>query len=278
MYFHKPLVSVIMSTRNHGYVISRAIKSVLDQNYTHFEFFIINDGSTDFTEDVLHTYACKDARIIILHNKENIGVPKSFNRALKRAKGIYVARIDSDDAWIGEDKLQKQVNFLECNTDYVAVGGGMIVIDARGKELFRYLKPETDKDTRKHALTTNPIANSTSLCRTETIRMIGGCNEDMKYNEDWDFWLRIGLQGKFYNFPEFFAYYTTTSENKSVRFLRRHTFAALKVIWCFRYAYPSFTKGFIVNCLQLCYSIIPVFLRMKLGPSFSHIKKKIAGS
>lgn len=271
-----PLVTIIMSTLNHGKYISRSIKRTLDQSFQDFEFIIVNDGSTDNTEEIVKSF--KDERIIYLKNETNKGVPYSFNKAMKIAKGKYIARVDSDDAWIGKDKLKKQVEFLEKNKDYAVTGGGMVVVKPNGQELFRYLKPETDKETRKNALTTNPVANSTSVCRKDAVVAIGLCNEKLPYNEDWDFWLNIGKQGKFYNFQEYFSYYTFTGTNKSMRYLTRHTWTAIKVIWKHRKDYPGIAKGLFINFLQLCYSFIPFFIRKRINPFFSKLKKSLAGA
>lgn len=272
----KPLVSVIMTTYNQAHLIGKAIESVLSQTFEDFEFIIVNDGSTDNTEKVIKGF--NDPRIIYLNNGKNLGVPKSFNSAIKISQGKYIARIDSDDFWSNKNKLKKQVEFLETHPEYVAVGGGMIVVDSEGKELYRYLKPEKDEEIRKNALITNPIANSTSLCRRETIFQIGLCDESFGYNEDWDFWLKIGLKGKLYNFPEYFAYYTLTYQNKSLIYLRKHTLSALRIIFRHRHNYPNFLKGFLVNFGQFLYSLVPLQIRVKLHPTLSRFKKILAGS
>ncbi|MEK7147097.1 MAG: glycosyltransferase [Patescibacteria group bacterium] len=267
-----------MATRNHGNFISRSIESVLNQSFQDWELIIVNDGSTDNTGLVVKQFRAKDKRIIYLDNGKNLGVSKSFNRALAIAKGKYIARIDSDDAWIGKDKLKKQVEFLKAHPDYVAVGGGMIVVNPGGKELFRYLKSEQDKDIRATALVTNPIANSTSVCRRDVIIKAGLCDESLDYNEDWDFWLKIGLLGKFYNFPEYFSYYTMTGRNKSVVYLRRHTAAALNIIWKFRRDYSNFLKGFFINLAQFFYGCVPFKIRFFFHVYLSKLKKKFSGS
>jgi glycosyltransferase involved in cell wall biosynthesis len=285
-----PLVSVIMATYNQGRFIIRSIESVLNQSFRDFELIIVNDGSTDDTDPILREWLEDhhanrsnadmegEPSIVYLKNETNLGVPRSFNRAMKIARGKYIARIDSDDAWIGREKLGKQVEFLETHPDYIATGGGMIVVDPEGRELFRYLKPETDEASRNNALVTNPIANSTSLCRADGVIAVGCCREDLDYNEDWDFWLHMGIEGKFYNFQEPFSYYTMTGGNKSMVHLRMHTWSAIRTITKYRKHYPRYSKGLLVNALQLLYGFIPFIVRRRLNPFFSRMKKKIAGS
>ena len=272
------LVSIIMTTRNHGGYISRSIESATAQSLQDFELIIVNDSSTDDTDAVVTSWLANDRRIVYLKNETNLSVAKSFNKAMAVVRGRYIARLDSDDAWIGKDKLSRQVKFLEAHPDHVAVGGGMVVVDPAGRELFRYLKAETDEAIRAHALVTNPMANSTSVCRTDAVRAIGLCNEAMEYNEDWDFWLRMGRLGKLHNLPDYLSYYTMTGRNKSMVYLRQHTCAAIRVIWRFRKDYPNFTRGALVNSAQLCYAFIPFPIRISINPFFSKLKKKLAGS
>jgi glycosyltransferase involved in cell wall biosynthesis len=272
------LVSIIMSTRNHGAYISRSIESVMAQSLQDFELIIVNDNSTDDTDSVVTSWLARDRRIVYLKNETSLSVAQTFNKAMAFARGKYIARLDSDDAWIGTDKLKRQVNFLETHPDHVAVGGGMVVVDPAGRELFRYLKAETDDVIRAHALVTNPVANSTSVCRTDAVRAIGLCNEAMEYNEDWDFWLRMGRLGKLRNLPDYLSYYTMTGRNKSMVHLHQHTYAAIRVIWRFRKDYPNFTRGALVNSAQLCYALIPFPIRVSINPFFSQVKKKLGGS
>lgn len=274
----KPEVSIIMSTKNQAGLIADSIESVLAQSFKDWELIVVNDGSTDNTEAVVKAFQKKDPRIIYIDNGKNLGVPKSFNKAMNIARGEFIARIDSDDAWIGKDKLKKQVEFFKIHLDYVAVGGGMIVINSKKEELYRYLKPEQDKEIRNSALITNPIANSASVCRKSAVIKAGLCDETLDYNEDWDFWLKIGLLGKFYNFPEYFSYYTMTGRNKSMVYLRRHTASALRIIFKYRKQYPVFLKGFLINFIQFLYGFLPFRARLFLNAPLSAFKKLVAGS
>ena len=154
----------------------------------------------------------------------------------------------------------------------------MVVVDPAGKELFRYLKAETDEAIRAHALVTNPMANSTSVCRTDAVRAIGLCNEAMEYNEDWDFWLRMGRLGKLHNLPDYLSYYTMTGRNKSMVYLRQHTCAAIRVICASGRTTRISPEALSSIPAQLCYAFIPFPIRISINPFFSKLKKKLAGS
>lgn len=114
------LVSVIMTNYNTPKdYLRQAIESILNQTYTDFEFIIIDDASTDDSLSVIESY--KDDRIVILKNKENIGLTKSLNIGLGICKGEFIARMDSDD--ISEpQRFEKQVEFLKTHPDVIVCG------------------------------------------------------------------------------------------------------------------------------------------------------------
>lgn len=129
-----PKVSVVMPAYNAEKYIGEAIESILNQTFSDFEFIIINDGSTDRTEEIIASYT--DSRIIYLKNEKNSGIVITLNKGLDVAKGEYIARMDSDDISLPE-RLEKQVNEMEQSPDIVVLGGGMEFIGAKeGKQLF----------------------------------------------------------------------------------------------------------------------------------------------
>ena len=107
------LVSIIMPSYNTASFIAESIQSVLAQSYKDWEMIIFDDCSPDNTDDVVKPYL-SDERIRYLKNEKNSGAAVSRNRALREAKGKWIAFLDSDDLWMPE-KLQKQVIFMEKN-------------------------------------------------------------------------------------------------------------------------------------------------------------------
>lgn len=105
-----PLVSIIMPTYNCGRFIKDSIDSVLAQTYTNWELLIVDDCSTDNTESIVRAY--KDTRIHYFRNEKNKGAALTRNRALREAKGRYIAFLDSDDLWIPE-KLERQIAHMK---------------------------------------------------------------------------------------------------------------------------------------------------------------------
>lgn len=109
------LVSIIMPSYNTAKYIAESIQSVLDQTYKNLELIIVDDFSTDNTDEIVRPFLV-DERIHYLKNELNSGAAVSRNRALREAKGRWIAFLDSDDLWMPE-KLEKQISFMETN-DY----------------------------------------------------------------------------------------------------------------------------------------------------------------
>ena len=106
------LVSIIMPSYNTASFIADSIKSVLEQTYINWELIIVDDCSTDNTDEIVATF--KDHRIRYFKNEKNSGAAVSRNKALREANGDYVAFLDSDDLWL-PDKLEKQMAFMTNN-------------------------------------------------------------------------------------------------------------------------------------------------------------------
>ena len=104
----RPMVSIIVPVYNAEQYLRRCVDSILNQEYTDFEVFLVNDGSTDSSGDICEEYGNKDTRVIVIQ-KENTGVSDSRNLALDRARGKYLQFLDSDD-WITPDATRLFVN------------------------------------------------------------------------------------------------------------------------------------------------------------------------
>ena len=110
----QPLVSIIMPAYNGQKYIAQSIESVLAQTYTNFELLITDDRSTDQTIEIINRYMDQDARIDLAILPKNSGAGVARNNSIERAKGRYIAFLDSDDLW-AVDKLEKQISFMIAN-------------------------------------------------------------------------------------------------------------------------------------------------------------------
>jgi glycosyltransferase EpsE len=272
---HIPTVSIIMPTYNRIRMLEKAIQSVFDQSYKDWELIIIDDASTDETEIRmkeldLREEAVKYMRIPKIENK---GISEYLNIGLRNARGKYIARIDDDDFWCHKDKLKLQVEFLEKNPEYVVVGGGVILVDGEGNELFRYLKKESDEEIRSFALFSNPFTHATVMFKKDLALKLGGY-KIIKHVEDMELWLRMGKHGKLYNMKEYFITYMTAGQNKSFTHQRENSRTVLEVIKMHKDDYPNFSKAYLLNYTQYAYSFLPVFLKKNLQSFMYYFKRK----
>lgn len=127
-----PAISVVMSVYNGEGYLSLAIKSVLSQTFTNFEFIIINDGSIDNSLTIIESFI--DPRINLI-NQSNSGLSVALNNGIRASKGRYIARMDADDI-SNPERLQRQFVFLESNPEVVLVGSNAKIIDMYGSYVY----------------------------------------------------------------------------------------------------------------------------------------------
>ena len=127
------LVSIIVPYYKNQFYIKKTISSILKQSYQKFEIIIVNDEPGKSSKDILSSLKKKDKRIKIIHNLKNIGAGRSRNKAIKYAKGTYIAFIDSDDLW-KKNKLKIQINIMK-KFDYNISHTAYYIIDQNDKKL-----------------------------------------------------------------------------------------------------------------------------------------------
>lgn len=181
-----PKVSVLMLTYERANVLSEAVDSILNQTYKDFELVIVNDGSTDNTDEVVENYAKKDKRIRYYKNRENKGIPFSRNRALSLSRGEYVMFMDDDD-FSYPTRLEKQVMYLEKRKDIDVVVGqieGGERVDLEHDNIVSYL------------ISFNNIGNVNIMFRNDFVKKHKiKFDESFVVSEDWDFWLQMAFNG-----------------------------------------------------------------------------------
>jgi glycosyltransferase involved in cell wall biosynthesis len=227
-----PTVSVVMSVFNGERYLAEAVESILGQNFHDFEFIVINDGSTDRTSVILESYLKIDPRLRV-HHQEHKGLVESLNFGCALARGKYVARTDADDIAI-EDRLMRQVDFMEKHPDIGVLGGAVQVIDSTGKALETSVNPAEDKDIKLALLRGHcPFWHPSVLMRTDVFVSTGGYRKIVSGAEDHDLWLRIADHYRLANLETVVLKYAGCRggkkkwTNRPTRFSRRtHTGAA----------------------------------------------------
>lgn len=196
----KPLISVVLSAYNAEKYIYEAIESILNQTYTNFELIIINDGSSDNTEEVILSF--KDPRIRYIKNKQNRGLIYSLNRGLSEAQGKYIARMDADDYSLPE-RFAKQVKFLEENSDYIICGGQIEAFGDIKRRVGKHIKPTTDKELKEYMFISSPFAHPTVMMRKSVLDLYNlEYDKDFKDSEDYKLWVDLSDKGLFYNLED----------------------------------------------------------------------------
>lgn len=198
--FMEDLVSIIMPSYNTGAFIAESIQSVLNQTYTNWELIIVDDCSTDNTDEILNMYL-EDKRIRYLKNEKNFGAAISRNRALREAKGRYIAFLDSDDLWEPE-KLRLQLSFMKekgyafTYTDYRMQVNGVW-------QPYIYTAPDVVNRRKMY-----------NYCYFSTITVMYDSNvvgliqiADIKKNNDYAMWLQAVEKTKCYRLPMCLSYY-----------------------------------------------------------------------
>lgn len=196
---NKVRVSVVMPIYNCEKYVTNSINSVLNQTFRDFEFIILDDASTDNTLSIINDFAKKDKRIVLRRNRNNLGVTKSLNKALKYVKGEYVIRMDGDD-WSHPSRFVKQVNLMDRNPDVVVSGSYIWVCDSNLniKQVRKY--NVKDSEIRNKLFRYSPFAHPATIWRTDVIKK-EKYNERIKYGQDYELYFRVGRHGKFMNIP-----------------------------------------------------------------------------
>jgi glycosyltransferase involved in cell wall biosynthesis len=207
------LVSIVLPVYNGEKYLAESLDSVLAQTYQNWELVIINDGSTDGTENLILKY--QDKRIKYLPNDGNKGIIFSLNRGLQESNGAYIARLDSDDIAL-PNRLEKQVGFLSENLDYAMCGSYFQTIDSNGRLLKNVMFPANNRDAQSYLLLHNCFCHSAIMMRTSIAKELK-YDEKFQVCEDYDLWYRISRKGKILNLPEFTTLYRVHDNNMSTR-------------------------------------------------------------
>jgi GT2 family glycosyltransferase len=186
-----PLVSVVVPSHNRARLLTRTLRSILAQHMGDLEVVVVDDGSVDDTAAVA---AAADPRVLVLRNREPVGVSAARNRGIAAARGEWVAFCDDDDLW-SPDKLARQLVALErARADWVYAGD--VNVDDRLRVLSGGRPPDPGAVV---ALLPrwNPIASGGSnvVVRSALLTAVGGFDTELRRTEDWDLWIRLARTG-----------------------------------------------------------------------------------
>lgn len=206
-------VSVVMPVYNGEKYLREAIDSILNQTYSNFEFIIINDGSSDKSEQIITSY--NDNRIIYISNTSNIRLIATLNKGLQLAKGDYIVRMDQDDISMPH-RIEIQVAFMNQHPEYVLAGSYVSTIDSFGVELGSIAYYTEDTDLRFAMTQYCPFVHPSVIIRSFILRDKNIFYEKVfLHAEDYRLWTILSSFGKIKNLPECLLHYRVHLEQTS---------------------------------------------------------------
>jgi glycosyltransferase involved in cell wall biosynthesis len=224
-----PKVSVLMPVYNAEAYLEQAIGSILNQTYGDFEFLIINDGSTDGSRAIIKSFT--DARIRLIDNENNLGISLSRNKGFDRARGEYIALMDSDDISLPE-RLEKQVVFMDSHQDCGVCGSWLRTIGRREGQIITY--PSDCATIRCNMFFKNRgVANPAAIIRKRILdRLKLRYDPDLHCFSDYDLWARCLHATQFANINEVFINYRLHETNTDKRITDEEQLKTLTKIRC----------------------------------------------
>jgi len=207
-----PKVSVILTARDYGKYLDRAIQSVLNQTYQDLELVIVDDGSTDYTAEVLSVYT-EHPRVRVMR-LEGCGLATASNAGVTASSGEYVIRLDADD-YFDENILLVEMQFLDTHPHVHMVFPDYYRVDVRGGILEHVRLPKVHDEVK--LLDHSPLATG-AMFRRWCFEALGGYDESLRYQEDYDFWVRFIERFNVYNLNLPLLYYRKHDRNMSRNF------------------------------------------------------------
>lgn len=214
-----PKVSVIIATHNHAHFLPECLTSVKTQSYKNYEVIVVDNGSTDSTQKVIHDLAWEKLRY---HYQEDTGsVAGPRNTGSRLAKGEYLAFLDSDDLWYTQ-KLKRVMQILEIQPEIDIISHSLQMIK-NGKKIAVLKSGPLRKDMFKLLLCGNRLLGSATVVKKSVLFEVGGFDErkDFVHAEDYETWLKIAyLKKRFYFINEILGAYRLHDYNLSYDFER----------------------------------------------------------
>jgi glycosyltransferase involved in cell wall biosynthesis len=212
----KPIISILIPVYNEDpKILILSLKSIISQTFIDFECIVVDDSSDQNTINACKAICNSDNRFSYIKPPYRLGLAASLNLALKKASGDFLARFDSDDICM-PDRLFVQFNFLNDHPDIDILGCAIRIIDQNSRLVAKKTYPEMHKSIERKFIFTNAIAHPAVMARRSVFLNAGGYDENYKYAEDLDLWLRLLCKGfKFHNLTNELISYRQSRTNRT---------------------------------------------------------------
>lgn len=235
--------------------IDDCIESIINQSFTNWRLIICDDGSRDNTYNSVKKYTEKlEDKLLLLRNEKNMGLNYTLNKCISYSTAPFIARMDGDDI-SAQDRLKKEVSFLESNSDYGFVSSNAIMFDENGEwgSISFAEKPQ-----KLDFLRISPFIHAAVLIKSEVLKSVNGYSVDEKLLrvEDYHLWFKLYDKGvKGYNIQENLYYIRddrdaanrrTWKNRKNEYYVRKIGYKMLNIPWYYRfYKYRPIILGLI---------------------------------
>ena len=206
-----PKISVIIPVYNSEKYIFQAVESIVNQTFTDFELIIINDGSTDRSEEIILSFT--DSRIRFFRNEINLGIVPTRNSGLKMAKGEFIAMMDADDISF-PGRLEKQLNYMLDNISVGVCGSRMECI---GDQQGTFGTSGSWVSAFTNLMHHPPFGQSSAFIRKSILsNLFLKYKPEYPHAEDYKLWLDISKHAKIYCLSDTLVYYRWHTKNDSL--------------------------------------------------------------
>lgn len=184
------LVSIVIPTHNRVELLSRAVKSALNQTYTNIEINVVSDGSTDGTDNVMEDFCAADSRVHFYSYYPAKGGNHARNVGIENSKGEYIAFLDDDDEWHA-DKINKQLKVFDSDSRIGLVCTGINSVHPKEGYSVPFI-PKPKFDSESDILLGNSIGSTTTvMVKKELFMTTGMFDEKLGALQDYDMWIRL---------------------------------------------------------------------------------------
>ena len=269
-----PLVSVLTPVRDEGRYLDEMLRSIRSQSYQSFELVLVDDGSVDESLAIMMDHANEDTRLRVKETVGKSGIVEALNLGLQHCHGKYVARMDADDVAF-QNRLEKQVDFLEANPEVAVLGAAVEYIGSDGQNLGRIRR----SDITRSLLRRNPLLHPTVIIRRNVLQEFHFVyRSEFEYAEDYFLWLEISKVSKIATINDVVLYYRMSDSSLRAQKLKAMIRATIrvKISGYFRLRIRASVTDALVLILELILLLVPssliwrVYSRLGMKSGFAN--------